>query len=56
MQAMITRRRRPTRSSHVPRGRRIVRVRAAIRAGEYENALKLNITVDRLLEALLPRT
>jgi hypothetical protein len=33
--------------------RKVRRVRAAIRAGEYENALKLEVAVDRLLERLI---
>ena len=33
--------------------RRVRRVRAALRTGEYENALKLHVTVDRLLDVLL---
>jgi hypothetical protein len=32
--------------------RRVKRVRAALRSGEYENALKLEVTVDRLLDVL----
>ena len=34
------------------RRRKVRRIRAAIRAGEYENALKLTIAADRLLDAL----
>ena len=33
--------------------RRVQRVRAALRAGDYENALKLDVTADRLLDVLL---
>ena len=33
--------------------RRVKRVRAALGSGEYENALKLEVTVDRLLDVLL---
>lgn len=32
---------------------KVGRVRAAIRAGEYENALKLEVAADRLLDVLL---
>ena len=32
--------------------RRVRRVRESIRAGDYENALKLAVTVDRVLEKL----
>ena len=34
--------------------RKVRRVRQSIRAGEYENDLKLEVTVDRLLDVLLP--
>ena len=33
--------------------RRVKRVRAALRSGEYENALKLDVAADRLLDVLL---
>jgi hypothetical protein len=35
--------------------RKVRRVRESIRTGEYENALKLAVTVDRLLDAVLCR-
>ena len=33
--------------------RKVRRVRESIRTGEYENALKLAVTADRLLDVLL---
>ena len=33
--------------------RKVRRVRESIRSGEYENALKLAVTTDRLLDVLL---
>jgi hypothetical protein len=33
--------------------RRVKRVRAALRSGAYENALKLDVAADRLLDVLL---
>jgi hypothetical protein len=41
-----------TRGTKPSRRAKIRRIRAAIRAGEYENALKLTITADRLLDVL----
>ena len=36
--------------------RKVRRVREAIRSGEYENDLKLEVTVDRLLEKLIRKS
>jgi len=33
--------------------RRVRRVRDALRTGDYENSLKLDVTADRLLDVLL---
>ena len=53
MTMLMTAPKRTKRMRGIDRSRRakIRRIRAAIRAGEYENTLKLTIAIDRLLDA-----
>ncbi len=47
-------RKRPSpRRAGVSRRSKVRRIRAAIRAGEYENALKLHVALERLLGKLM---
>lgn len=43
----------PAASDRQRRKRRVSRVRQAIEHGEYENALKVSVATDRLLQRLL---
>ena len=51
--ALATKMLRHLREGKDARSRKIRRIGAAIRANRYENALKLNIALDRLIEGSL---